>query len=149
LINRIFIYRYIKPTKEKGPDSSICYGYGTSSNVVFPHECDASGWHCYDGTAFSKETDIVATLANPLVPLPPAVVEMKASKNTALEEDRTRDSKPGSIIVKGATADRAKFLNGVFEPTDEVCNGMPVYQKKGDPGTWLEMVKTNAGCWRW
>jgi tellurite resistance-related uncharacterized protein len=45
--------------------------------------------------------------------------------------------------------DRCKYVNGIFEPTDETCNDMPVYRKKGDPDTWLDMVKTNAGTWRW
>lgn len=60
-----------------------------------------------------------------------------------------RDSKPASVVIKGSIEDRSKYVNGVFEPTDEVCNGLPVYQKMGDPDTWLEMVKTNAGTWRW
>ena len=45
--------------------------------------------------------------------------------------------------------ERSDFVNGNFELTDETCNGMPVYQKKGEPDTWLEVVKTNAGSWRW
>jgi hypothetical protein len=40
-------------------------------------------------------------------------------------------------------------LNGIFEPTSETCNGMTVYQKKGDIDTWLEVVKTATGSWRW
>lgn len=60
-----------------------------------------------------------------------------------------RNSKPASVIIKGSTVDRSKYVNGVFEPTDEVCNGMPVFQKMGDPDTWLEMVKTTTGSWRW
>ena len=45
--------------------------------------------------------------------------------------------------------DRSKYVNGTFEPTDETCNGMPVYQKKGETDTWLEMVKCKSGGWRW
>jgi hypothetical protein len=59
------------------------------------------------------------------------------------------ESKPASVVIKGSRVDRSKYVNGIFQPTDEVCNGMPVYQKMGDPETWLEMVKTNAGTWRW
>ena len=62
---------------------------------------------------------------------------------------KLRPARAGSIIVSGATVDRSKYVNGVFEPTDEVCNGMPVYQKKGEPDTWLEMVKCKSGGWRW
>lgn len=60
-----------------------------------------------------------------------------------------RNSKPASVIIKCSKVDRSKYVNGVFEPTDEVCNGMPVYQKMGDADTWLEMVKTVTGSWRW
>ena len=62
-----------------------------------------------------------------------------------------RPPKPGSIIIEGATVNRnrSKFVNGTFEPTDEICNGMPVYSKKGDPETWLEMVEYKSGGWRW
>ena len=52
-------------------------------------------------------------------------------------------------MIAGATVDRSKYVNGTFEPTDETCNGMPVYQKKGEPDTWLEMVKCKSGGWRW
>ena len=62
---------------------------------------------------------------------------------------KLRPAKAGSIIISGATVDRSKYVNGVFEPTDETCNGMPVYQKKGEPDTWLEMVKCKSGGWRW
>lgn len=53
---------YIKPAKEKGPESSVCFGYGVSNDIVFPQECDSNCWHCYDGTAFVKEKGIVVAL---------------------------------------------------------------------------------------
>ena len=148
--------RYIKPTKEKGPDSSICFGYGCSDDIVFPHECNARNWHCYDGTSFVREEGIVATLAYPSLELPSEILNLKAKKSQEYiaEKERQaqellRESKPGAIEIRGATVDRSRYMNGVFEPTSEVCNDMPVYQKKGDPDTWLEMVKTTTGTWRW
>ena len=147
---------YIKPTKEKGPDSSVCFGYGVSSEVVFPHECDVKKWHCYDGTTFTVEENIVTSLAYPTLELPSEILALKTLKAEALAEEKRilelelhRESKPGAIEIKGATSDRSKYINGIFEPTDEDCNGLPVYQKKGDAGTLLEMVETNAGTWRW
>ena len=53
------------------------------------------------------------------------------------------------MVISGATVDRAKYVNGTFEPTNETCNGVPVFQKKGEPDTWLEMVKCKSGGWRW
>jgi hypothetical protein len=147
---------YIKPTKEKGPDSSICFGYGVSNDVVFPHECDVKSWHCYDGTKFEVEKDIVASMLYPTLALPDDILALKsikadeyATEKYNLEQELRRDCKPGAVEIKGAIVDRSKFVNGIFEPTDETCNGMPVYRKKGDPDTWLEMVKTASGTWRW
>lgn len=57
--------------------------------------------------------------------------------------------KPGSITIAGATAIRSNFVNGNFELTEAVSNGKPVYQKKGNSSTWLEVVKTSSGTWRW
>ena len=28
--------------------------------------------------------------------------------------------------------------SGIYDPTDEVCNSWPVYQKRGDSNKWLE-----------
>ena len=147
---------YIKPTAEKGPESSICFGYGVSNSVVFPHECDENNWYCYDGTNFEKEESIVASLTYPTLEFPSDIMELKTTKadeyaieKNHLEHEKTRASKPGSIEIKGAVVDRSKYVNGIFEPTDETSNGMPIYLKKGDPDTCLEMVKSADGMWRW
>lgn len=55
----------------------------------------------------------------------------------------------GSICIEGATLDRARLVNGIFEPTLEKCNGMTVYRKKSDPGLWLEIVSFKPDDWRW
>mmetsp|Transcript_4392 Transcript_4392/g.8157 ORF Transcript_4392/g.8157 Transcript_4392/m.8157 type:complete len:207 (-) Transcript_4392:1731-2351(-) len=55
---------------------------------------------------------------------------------------------PGSITLSGATGSRQHRVNGIFEPTDEEQLGMPVYKKKGDADTWMEMVKGASGL-RW
>ena len=36
----------------------------------------------------------------------------------------------------------------MYEPTKEVQNGMPVYCKKNDPDTWIELVHGAEG-WGW
>jgi hypothetical protein len=55
---------------------------------------------------------------------------------------------PGSLTLAGATGSRQHRVNGTFEPTDEEQNGMPVYKKKGDDDTWMELVNGKAGL-RW
>lgn len=147
---------YIKPTKEKGPESSICFGYGSSTDIVFPQDCECGGWLCYDDTKFENEKSIICSLCYPDQPLPDFMIELKTSKQEShqrmlkfLESEVNREAREGSILIEGATVDRAKYLNGIFEPTSETCNGMTVYQKKGDIDTWLEVVKTATGSWRW
>lgn len=43
-----------------------------------------------------------------------------------------------SIDIRGAKGPNAVTINGVYDPTDEICNDWPVYQKRGDPNKWLE-----------
>ena len=40
-------------------------------------------------------------------------------------------------MIRGATGDKAHTINGIFETTDEMSGGMPVYRKMGDSDTWL------------
>ena len=55
----------------------------------------------------------------------------------------------GSFSISGATGKNSAQVNGTFEPTDEVQNGLPVYKKKGSDGSlWVEAVKGASG-WRW
>lgn len=43
-----------------------------------------------------------------------------------------------SIDIRGAKGPNAVIINGVYDPTDELCNDWSVYQKRGDPTKWLE-----------
>ncbi len=43
-----------------------------------------------------------------------------------------------SIDIRGAKGPNAVTINGTYDPTDEVCNDWPVYQKRGDVNKWLE-----------
>lgn len=43
-----------------------------------------------------------------------------------------------SIDIRGAKGPNAVTINGIYDPTDEVCNDWPVYQKRGDSNKWLE-----------
>lgn len=64
------------------------------------------------------------------------------------EEDRKagaeRRAQAVPVDVRGATGPSATSINGVYEPTNEICGGWPVYRKQGDPDKWLEyIVATN------
>lgn len=42
------------------------------------------------------------------------------------------------VDIRGARGPSASSINGIYEPTDEICGGWPVYRKKGDNEKWLE-----------
>jgi hypothetical protein len=43
-----------------------------------------------------------------------------------------------AIDIRGAKGLNQSTINGIYEPTDEVCSGWPVYRKRGDANKWLE-----------
>lgn len=64
------------------------------------------------------------------------------------EEDRKsgaeRFAQSVPVDIRGAYGPSASSINGIYEPTGEVCGGWPVYRKQGDPDKWLEyIVATN------
>jgi len=48
------------------------------------------------------------------------------------------------VDIRGARGPNAVTINGVYEPTDEMCNDWPVYRKRGDPNKWLEFFETSS-----
>jgi len=49
-----------------------------------------------------------------------------------------RRAKAVPVDIRGAQGPSASSINGVYEPTDEICGGWPVYRKHGDNEKWLE-----------
>ena len=48
------------------------------------------------------------------------------------------------VRIQGATGPSGPSINGIYEPTDEICGGWPVYKKRDDTEKWLEyIVATN------
>ena len=120
-------YRYVKPEKERGPDSSVCYGYGFHDDKVSPDLCHVGDWCCFGEKSFIQENSIRCSLYD---------ASMKQK---------------GAIVISGAGGDctGATHLNGTFELSLATCNGMPGYVKVGEPDTCVEMCKTPAGTWQW
>ena len=52
---------------------------------------------------------------------------------------------PGSICISNVTGPHAIKVNGVYELTDEVCSGLPVFQKKTESDIWVEYSESR---WR-
>lgn len=52
------------------------------------------------------------------------------------------------MVIAGATGPRDFMVNGIYEPTEETCHGLPVYHCKDSPDYWLEYIPTNeVGSW--
>ena len=149
---------YIKPTANKGPDSSVCFAYAnfTEDDVVLPHQIDT--WIVYADQKFAHQSSVKISLAAPLSEKVEAqynrgkkIIESEAIRLRKLEELKEKESRPphpGSFKISGSTGKSAKRMNGIFEPTDEVQWGLPVFQKKGDEDTWVEAVSAASGL-RW
>ena len=43
-----------------------------------------------------------------------------------------------AVDIRGARGPNASIINGIYEPTEEVSSGWPIYRKRGDAGKWLE-----------
>ena len=58
------------------------------------------------------------------------------------DEDRKlgteRKASAVSVDIRGAIGPSASSINGIYDTTDEICGGWPVYQKRGDTEKWLE-----------
>ncbi len=48
--------------------------------------------------------------------------------------------------MANASGPHADSVNGVYELTNQMCGGLPVFQKKGSGGLWLEFLRTEL---RW
>lgn len=43
----------------------------------------------------------------------------------------------GAVLISGVAGRKEKHLNGVYQPTRDIHNGKPLFQKKDDPDKWL------------
>ena len=63
-------------------------------------------------------------------------VEQRRKEDQRLGAARRAQAVP--VDIRGATGPNASLVNGVYEPTKEICGGWPVYRKRGGPDIWLE-----------
>ena len=43
-----------------------------------------------------------------------------------------------AVNISGATGPSGPSINGIYEPTDEICGAWPVYHKKDDSEKWYD-----------
>ena len=51
------------------------------------------------------------------------------------------------VRIDGATGVHAGFVNGFYEPTEEMVGHASVYRKVGDADTWIEYHESSGGWW--
>ncbi len=119
---------YIKATTDKGRARG--WMRLTSNPTTRPELCKAT-CEVWDGSKWTSQPSV-------------SIVSYKQR----LEEDRMagteRRLQATPVDIRGAHGPSASSINGVYEPTSEVCGGWPVYRKQNDPDKWLEyIVATN------
>ena len=119
---------YIKATTDKGRARG--WMRLTSNPTTRPELCKAT-CEVWDGSKWTSQPSV-------------SIVSYKQR----LEEDRLagaeRRLQATPVDIRGAHGPSASSINGVYEPTSEVCGGWPVYRKQNDPDKWLEyIVATN------
>ena len=72
---------YVKPTKEKGPDKSVCFGYGHHDDIVLPNDCTAANWSVYDGSKFVIESQVTCVPDPAVPPLPERYHKLVKERN--------------------------------------------------------------------
>jgi hypothetical protein len=144
---------YLKPTANKGPDSAICFAYAQCNEDDIKLPSDLTHWMVSTSDGFVMQSTVKLSRSGP-PDTQDILNRFSEGKNRALKikndrvAEENRGAVKGSFRIAGAVGKSASRTNGVFEPTHETQNGMPVYQKKGDVDTWMELVHAASGH-RW
>ena len=121
----------VKPTKEKG--KGLCFTLCVVPAKCLPEECPDGKWYVYESTKFVSQPAITVSLVSK--------DEVEAYREE-LEREAAREVKGRhNVRITGATGVKAGLINGVYKPTNEMCNNATVYQKVvGVQGgnIWLE-----------
>ena len=127
----------VKSTDNKG--TKFCGASCVVPVKRLPHQCPAGKWQTVVGTKFVPLSTITASLVGK--------EEVEAYRE---EQDReTARVVIGShnVCVTGATGVKADLINGVYQPTEELCDNATVYVKMGNDNAWLE-YNASTKCWQ-
>jgi len=119
----------IKSASHRGMDSA--FAYVDSYPAKFPEKC-GNTWWVYTGNKGAEANSGWEKQKSMSVM---SSVERQA-EDQKLFEKRKAHCVP--VDIRGATGPRGGGLNGVFEPSDEMKGGWPVYRKRDDGEWWLE-----------
>lgn len=103
-----------------------------------PHECPSRLWQvAVDGKHVNQPSVSVSVGSE---------VEVNAYRADAEKKAASVVKGTSCVIITGATGPSATIVNGIYEPTEEMCCNATVYRKVGDRSMWMEY---NASLMSW
>ena len=112
----------VKPTVSRGEAE----GWMTLKSALPTRpELSRGTWRVLDGNEWASQPTVSIL-----------TVEQRRKEDQRLGAARRAQAVP--VDIRGATGPYASKVNGIYEPTDELCGGWPVYRKRGGPDIWLE-----------
>jgi hypothetical protein len=119
---------YIKATNDKGKARGWMR---LASDPTTPPELCKSISEVWDGSRWTSQPSVT-------------ILTAKQRNEEDMKAGSIRRLRATPVRISGASGPSGPSINGVYEPTDEICGGWPVYRKKDDNEKWLEyIVATN------
>lgn len=115
---------YIKATNDKGKARG--WMRLSADPPTSPELCKAT-CEVWDGSKWTSQPSV-------------SIVSAKQRCQEDLKAGALRRLRAVPVCIVGATGPSGPSINGIYEPTDEICGGWPVYHKKDDMEKWLEYV---------
>jgi len=122
-----------RATAHKGQAKAFFYALVGCANGLLPDKAPIGTW------LIAVNGSLVAQASIAVTPMSAAEVAAEAAAVQAACA-AARAAATYAVRISGATSNYAYFVNGVYEVTDEVSGGMPVYKRRGGLAdqVWLE-----------
>ena len=118
----------VKPTAAKGTDG--CTAYCAVPAKCLPEDCPPGQWNLYDCTKWGPQPAVtISVVTQEEVEAHLEQVEREASRVVNISHN---------VCIAGATGPNAGLINGVYKPSEELCDNATVYVKVNDGNMWLE-----------
>lgn len=121
---------YIKTTTDRGKARG--WLRLASDPTTTPEHCNSFA-EVWDGSKWTTQQSV-------------SIVTAKQRHEEDLKAGTVRRIRATPVRITGATGPSGPSINGIYEPTDEICGGWPVYRKKDDMEKWLE-YNVASGEW--
>ena len=126
----------VKTTADKGTDASMVF-------CAVPAKCQPQ--YCPAGQWKIAVNDTFVTL--PAIVVSVVTREEVDAYRAHVEEEAARVVKGSyKVTIAGTTGKYPGSINGIYKPTEELCDNATVYVKDGDGNVWLEY---NASKKQW